>query len=72
VSGALDNSGELVWTQCSCATCDDDVTTPFNPALSTTVCLVGGVERIRLEPTHFWSVWMRAEGAKQLQKKILA
>ncbi|KAG2612595.1 aspartic proteinase nepenthesin-1-like [Panicum virgatum] len=39
VSGALDISSEFVWTQCSCATCDDgDVTAPpFNPALSTTM-----------------------------------
>nr|CAB3470756.1 unnamed protein product [Digitaria exilis] len=38
VSGALDISSELVWTQCSCATCDVSTsTTPFDPSLSTTV-----------------------------------
>ncbi|OEL27228.1 Aspartic proteinase nepenthesin-2 [Dichanthelium oligosanthes] len=38
VSGALDISSELVWTQCSCTTCDvTTLATLFYPTLSTTM-----------------------------------
>jgi hypothetical protein len=41
VSGALDISSELVWTQCgSCATCGVTPATPFYSTLSTTMAVV--------------------------------